>query len=175
MRQAPFLVVVLLLMTLPWPASSAMPGVARWAAPQNMRGMAQFVRARRASNRHHRARHAPGRAGEAPDLDRARSDKAGKTPEQRSSAAHQSPPAEPKVPSERRASKEKLAPPRPLSKQSPAPSVAPSAPIKGPEVGNPAPVEEPPLQPPTWSDAEVIGGLRRCISELASTGALVQA
>ena len=178
MRQAPFLVVVLLFMTLPWPASSAMPGVARWAAPQKMRGMAQFVRARRASNRHHRARHAPGRAGEAPELDRARSDKAGKTPEQRSSAAHRSPPAEPKVPSaERRASEEKLAPPRPLSKQSPAPSVAPSAPIKGPEVGNPAPgrTEEPPPQPPTWSDAEVIGALRRCVSELASTGALVQA
>jgi hypothetical protein len=83
------------------------------------------------------------------------------------------------VPSaEQRGSEEKLAPSRPLSKQSPAPSVAPAAPIKGPEVGNPAPgasrTEKPP-QPPTWSDAEVIGALRNCVSELASAGALVQA
>jgi len=180
MRQAPFLVVVLLLMALPWPASGAMPGVARWAAPQKTRGMAQFVRARRASYRQHRARRARGRAGEAVELDRARSDKTGKTPEQRSSAARRSPPAQPKVPSaEQHAPEEKLAPPRPLSKQSPAPSVAPSAPVKGPEVDNPAPgasrTEVPPPQPPIWSDAEVIGALRSCVSELASSGALVQA
>src|SRR5262245_59179953 len=174
MGKAAFLVVALLLMALPGPASSAKPGLARWAAPQKMRGMAQLVRARRASHRqHHRERHAGERAVEAGELERARSGKAGETPKQRNSAVHQSPKAEPEAPSaEQRAPQVKLAPPHPPSKQSSAPSVVP------PEAGKPGPgvsgTNEPPPQPPIWSDAEVIGALRRCVSELAPTGALVQ-
>src|SRR5215813_9996093 len=174
MGKAAYLVVALLLMALPCPASSAIPGVARWAAPEKMRGMAQLVRARRASHRqHYPARHARERAVEAGELERARSGKAGETPKQRSSAAHRSPKVEPEAPSaEQHAPQEKLAPPHPLSKQSPAPSVVP------PEAGKPGPgasgTNEPPPQPPIWSDAEVIGALRRCVSELAPTGALVQ-
>jgi hypothetical protein len=52
-------------------------------------------------------------------------------------------------------------------------------PTKAPEPGTPVPgvsgAKEPPPQPPNWSDDEVIGALRRCISDLAPTGALVQA
>jgi hypothetical protein len=55
----------------------------------------------------------------------------------------------------------------------------PSAPIKPPEVGKPDPeasrTKEPLAQPPVWSDAEIIGTLRRCVSQVAPTGALVQA
>jgi hypothetical protein len=72
-----------------------------------------------------------------------------------------------------------LAPPHPLPKLSPALSAAPSALINPREIGKPDPeasrAKEPPPQPTIWSDAEVIGALRRCVSELAPTGALVQA
>src|SRR5215831_8286040 len=171
MDKAPFLVMALLL--VPWPASGAMPDVTRWAAPEKM---AQPVRARRAARRQRRGTQ---RAVEAGQLESARSKKAGETPKQRSSTSHRSPPAEPEVPSAKeRAAQEKLAPPRPLSKLSPALPAAPSVPIKPPEISKPGPeasrANEPP--PPTiWSDAEVIGALRRCVSELAPTGALVQA
>ena len=174
MGQAPFLVVALLLIALPWPASSAMPAVAQWAAADKMREMAQLVRARRASHRqHHRALHARERAVKAGGSAHARSDKAGETPEQRTSGARRSPKVEPVAPStEQRAPQEKLALPHPLTKESPAPSGVP------PEVGKSgpgaSPTKEPTPQPPTWSDAEVIGALRRCVSELAPTGALVQ-
>jgi len=174
MGQAPFLVVALLLIALPWPASSAIPAVVQWSAAGKMRGMAQLVRARRASHRqHHRALHARERAVKAGGSAHARSDKAGETPEQRTSGARRSPKVEPVAPSaEQRAPQEKLALPHPLTEESPAPSGVP------PEVGKPgpgaSPTKEPTPQPPTWSDAEVIGALRRCVSELAPTGALVQ-
>src|SRR5262249_37642518 len=181
MGKAPFLVVVLLLVALPWPASEAMPGVARWAAPEKMTGMAQPVRVRRASHRQRRARHARERAVEAGESKSVRSNKAkaGDTPEQRSSASRRSPPVEAETPSgKQRQAQEKLAPPRSLSKLSPAHPAVPSLPIKPTAIGKPGPetlpAKEPP-QPTIWSDAEVIGALRRCVSELAPTAALVQA
>jgi len=154
-----------------------MAGVARWAAPEKMRGMVQLVRARRAS--HHRTRRARNYAGERKietgELERARGDKAGETLEQRSSAARRSPPVEPEAASAtQRAAQE----PHPLSKRSSHHPAVPSLPIKPPEIGKSGPetlpANEPP-QPTIWSDAEVIGALRRCVSELAPTGALVQA
>ena len=181
MVKAPFLIVALLLVELPWQASSAAPVVARWASAAKLKGMAQFVRARRVPYRQRRrAHHAKERAVEPGELERAHKPNRGETPEQRSSAAHRSPPAEPGAPSpEQRASREKLGPPGPHSKPSPAPSVAPSVPTNAPERGTPVPGasgtnEPPPQPPPNWSDAEVIGALRRCVSELAPTGALVQ-
>src|SRR5262249_41922338 len=154
----PILLVTLLL--VPWPASGAMPGVARWAALEKMRGIAHLVRARRASHRQRRhVRHASQRAVEAGQLESARTDKAGEPPEQRSSASHRSPLVGSEAPSaKQRAAREKLAP-RSLSKTSPAHPAAPSVPIKPPEVGKPGPgglgAKEPP-QPTVWSNAEVI-------------------
>jgi hypothetical protein len=174
MGKASFLVVALLLMALPSPASSAIPGAARWAAPEKIPGMAQLVRVRRAAHRQHRrALHTRERAVKADELERARSDKTEETPRQQSPDVRRSPKVEPGTPpGEPRAPQEKLALPHPLSKQSPTPSGVP------PEVGKPDPeaprTNEPPPQPPAWSDAEVIGALRRCVSDLAPTGALVQ-
>jgi len=172
MGKAPYLVIALLL--VPWPASGAMPDMTRWAAPERT---TQPVRAGRASRRQHlRTR----RAVEAGQLESARSNKAGETSKQRSSASHRSPSEEPEIPSAtQRAAQEKLAPPHPLSKLSPALPAAPSVPINPPEIGKPgpeaSPAKEPPPQPAIWSDAEVIGALRRCVSELAPAEALVQA
>ena len=169
MGKAPFLVVALLLMAPPWPAWSAVVGVARWAAPEKMRGMAQLVRARRASHRQrHRARHAREGAAEAGGFE-----------SERSSTARRSHPAQPEASSaKQRAPQVKLVPPRPLSKLSPAHPSVPTVPIKPPEVGKSVPgdsrAQELPPQPIIWSDAEVIGALRRCVFELAPTGALVQ-
>jgi hypothetical protein len=76
MVKAPFLVVALLLMALPWLAWGAVAGVARWAAPGKMRGMAQLVRARRALHRQrHRARHAREGAAEARKFESVRSER----------------------------------------------------------------------------------------------------
>lgn len=181
MVKAPFLMVALVLVALPWQAASAVPGVARWASAAKMRGVAQFVRARRAPHRQRRrAHHIKERAVEPAELERAHKPNREEPPEQRSSAARRSPSAQPGSPSpEQRASREKLGPPSPHSKQSPTPSIAPSVPANAPELGKPVPgasgaKEPPPPPPPGWSDAEVIEALRRCVSELAPTGALVQ-
>jgi hypothetical protein len=181
MGKAPFLVLALLLVALPWSASEAMAGVAQWTAPPRMSGMAQFVRVRRASHRQHRrARPASERSAKASEPKNARRDKARETPEQRNSVSRQPPVLGPQAsPAKEGAPQQKSAPPRSLSKLSPAHPAVPSVPIKPPEIGKPVPgaslEKEPPPQPPVWSDAEVMGALRRCVSELAPTGALVQA
>src|SRR5262249_45289177 len=140
-----------------------------------------FVRARRTPyHQRRRAHHAKERAVEPGELERAHKPNRGETPEQRSSAVpHPSPPREPGAPSPaQHASREKLGPPGPHPKQSPAPPAGPWGPTTAPEPGKPVPgasgTMNPPPQPPSWSDAEVIGALRRCVSELAPTGALVQ-
>jgi hypothetical protein len=162
MSKAVLLAGALMLVTLPVPADSAVPGIARELAVTASGGVVHLAR--------HRARH---HTRHAKEPDKARDEDT----EHSKSTSRATPPPKSQTSSATERTQEKSLPARSLSTV--PPPHQPAVPTKAPEVGKPAPEApkvgtEAPPPPTTWSDAEVIGALRHCIAELAPTGALVQ-